>query len=109
MELADGYTPISGEHSRIAGTQLDGRDRDGYTHRAQGRDRGREGSGDDDARSLSQADDSGAGVEVFHGRANQDHEVRAADAGDGQPGDVPQRGDSRQVSAGDAEVLLRSD
>jgi hypothetical protein len=72
VERAHRDAPLPGQHSRPAGTQLGERDLDGDAHRAQGRNRGREGSGADDARSDDEADPHHAGWDYFHNVQTKD-------------------------------------
>ena len=95
------------EHSRPAGPQLGERHRDGHADRAQGRDRRRQGAGDDDARSADAARARRTGVGLLPERADQGDEVRAAHPAAGQAGDLAEQSDHGQVPAGDEEVLLR--
>ena len=48
-----------------------------------------------------------AGLGLFPQRADEGHQVRAADPAAGQAGHRPEQGDDGQVPPGDAEVLLR--
>ena len=74
-----------------------------------GRDRGRQGPGDDDDRPAHETGARAGGVGLLPQRADQGHEVRAAHPPTGQAGHRTEQGHDGQVPRRDAEVLLRSD
>jgi amidohydrolase len=109
VDRPDGHASLSGEHTGRAGAQLGRRDLDGDAYRAQGRHGRRQSAGDDGARSRHASRARQRGMGLFQQRADQDHEIRAADAPRRQAGHLAQRADDGEVPTGDEEVLLRPD
>src|SRR5262249_19726343 len=88
--------------------QLGERDLDGDADRAQGRDRGRQGHGDDDARLPDAARVGRAGVGLLPQRADEGREVSGPDSAAGPAGDRAESRRDGQVPAADAAALLQS-
>ena len=107
VERADDHAPLPGEHPGPARPQLGQRDLHGDTHRAQRRDGGRQGAGDDDDRPADQAGARADGVGLLQERPDEGHQVRTAPARGRQAGHRVEQGDHGPLPAGDAEVLLR--
>ena len=91
VERADGHPELPGKLPGGARSQLGERDLDGDADRAQGRDRRREGAGDDGARRADAARDRHPGVGLLPQRSDEERHLHAADSPAGQAGHLAQR------------------
>jgi hypothetical protein len=77
LERADRHAELSSQLPGGAGAQLGERDRDGDAHRAPGRRRGGQGTGDDRPRRADATRDRDAGVGLFPQRLDEERTIRA--------------------------------